>query len=52
MADFYPQIVALLVAAGCTLVRPGKGSHEIWRKSDHEPEFYIASNDEIAPYRE
>lgn len=30
MADFYPQIVALLIAAGCRLVRPGKGSHEIW----------------------
>ncbi|MEF3366414.1 type II toxin-antitoxin system HicA family toxin [Methylocystis sp. 9N] len=30
MANFYPQIVALLVAAGCKLVRPGKGSHEIW----------------------
>lgn len=30
MADFYPQIVALLVAAGCKLARAGKGSHEIW----------------------
>jgi predicted RNA binding protein YcfA (HicA-like mRNA interferase family) len=30
MAGFYPQIVALLITAGCKLVRPGKGSHEIW----------------------
>jgi predicted RNA binding protein YcfA (HicA-like mRNA interferase family) len=31
MADFYPQRVALLLAAGCERVRPGRGSHEIWR---------------------
>ncbi|MFE1600799.1 type II toxin-antitoxin system HicA family toxin [Methylobacterium sp. ID0610] len=26
-----PGLVRLLRAAGCTLVRQGKGSHEIWR---------------------
>jgi hypothetical protein len=30
MADFYPQLVALLLAAGCERGSPGKGSHEIW----------------------
>ncbi len=30
MADFYPDLVKLLRQNGCTLVRRGKGSHEIW----------------------
>jgi predicted RNA binding protein YcfA (HicA-like mRNA interferase family) len=30
MADFYRELVALLRAHGCTIVRKGKGSHEIW----------------------
>ncbi len=30
MADFYRELVAVLRANGCTPVRPGKGSHEIW----------------------
>lgn len=30
MADFYRQLAAILLAAGCQLVRSGKGSHEIW----------------------
>ncbi len=30
MADFYQELVAILRANGCTLVRRGKGSHEIW----------------------
>ncbi|MCC3246828.1 type II toxin-antitoxin system HicA family toxin [Methylocystis sp. WRRC1] len=33
MADFYPQLVSLLLAAGCRLVRPGKGSQEIWHRA-------------------
>jgi predicted RNA binding protein YcfA (HicA-like mRNA interferase family) len=28
--DFYPELSRLLKAAGCTFVRSGKGSHEIW----------------------
>ncbi len=30
MADFYPRIVALLIAAGRISVLAGKGGHEIW----------------------
>ena len=30
MADFYRELVAILRENGCTLVRKGKGSHEIW----------------------
>ncbi len=29
-STFYPELVALLRQAGCTFVRQGKGSHEIW----------------------
>jgi predicted RNA binding protein YcfA (HicA-like mRNA interferase family) len=28
--DFYPELTKRLREAGCTLVRTGKGSHEIW----------------------
>ncbi len=28
--NLYPDLVRLLRAAGCTFVRPAKGSHEIW----------------------
>jgi predicted RNA binding protein YcfA (HicA-like mRNA interferase family) len=30
MADFYRDLIAILRANGCHLVRTGKGSHEIW----------------------
>lgn len=30
MADLYCEIIAILRANGCYLVRSGKGSHEIW----------------------
>jgi predicted RNA binding protein YcfA (HicA-like mRNA interferase family) len=30
MADFYRELVAILREHGSTLVRKGKGSHEIW----------------------
>ena len=30
MADLYRELVAILRANGCYLVRRGKGSHEIW----------------------
>jgi len=30
MADLYRELVAILRANGCYLVRHGKGSHEIW----------------------
>jgi predicted RNA binding protein YcfA (HicA-like mRNA interferase family) len=30
MADLYRDLVRILQANGCYLVRTGKGSHEIW----------------------
>ena len=30
MADFYRQLAAILLAAGCHVARSGEGSHEIW----------------------
>lgn len=30
MAGFYRELIAILTAAGCYLVRPGKGDHEVW----------------------
>jgi predicted RNA binding protein YcfA (HicA-like mRNA interferase family) len=30
MAEFYRDLVRILQANGCSLVRSGKGSHEIW----------------------
>lgn len=29
-ANFTPELIRLLRAAGCTLVRHGKGDHDIW----------------------
>jgi predicted RNA binding protein YcfA (HicA-like mRNA interferase family) len=30
MAEFYRELVRILEANGCYLVRKGKGSHEMW----------------------
>jgi predicted RNA binding protein YcfA (HicA-like mRNA interferase family) len=30
VAEFYRELVTIPRANGCRLVRPGKGSHEIW----------------------
>ncbi|WP_132256585.1 type II toxin-antitoxin system HicA family toxin [Methylobacterium segetis] len=30
-SNLYPELVRLLREAGCTFVRQGKGSHEIWQ---------------------
>jgi predicted RNA binding protein YcfA (HicA-like mRNA interferase family) len=30
MAELYRDLVRILEASGCSLVRKGKGSHEIW----------------------
>jgi hypothetical protein len=31
MESFTPELKRLLLAAGCSFVRAGKGDHEIWR---------------------
>lgn len=30
MDGFTPELKRLLLACGCTFVRPGRGDHEIW----------------------
>jgi predicted RNA binding protein YcfA (HicA-like mRNA interferase family) len=30
MVDYYRDLIALLSANGCTYLREGKGSHEVW----------------------
>jgi hypothetical protein len=30
VADFAPRLKRLLRDAGCSVVRPGKGDHEVW----------------------
>jgi len=39
---FYPQIRALLLAHGCTFVRQGRGSHEIWLNPATRVHFPVA----------
>jgi predicted RNA binding protein YcfA (HicA-like mRNA interferase family) len=29
-SNLYPELIRLLIQAGCVLKRQGKGSHEIW----------------------
>jgi predicted RNA binding protein YcfA (HicA-like mRNA interferase family) len=31
MTDLYPDLIRLLLEAGCEKVRQGRGDHEIWR---------------------
>ena len=42
----------LLRAAGCSLVRQGKGSHEIWHSPDHQTEFSGARGHSEPPHRQ
>jgi hypothetical protein len=30
MNDFYPPLRRILIESGCSLIRKGKGDHEIW----------------------
>jgi predicted RNA binding protein YcfA (HicA-like mRNA interferase family) len=43
-AGYYAQVLKLLVAAGCTQVRQGKGSHEIWFSPITHANFTIPAN--------
>jgi hypothetical protein len=42
----------LLRAAGCALVRQGKGSHEIWHSSDHAAKLSGAGRHRKPPHRQ
>ncbi|HVZ12834.1 MAG TPA: type II toxin-antitoxin system HicA family toxin [Bauldia sp.] len=43
-SNLYPDLVRLLRRAGCTLVRQGKGSHEIWFSPLTKRTFSIPRN--------
>jgi predicted RNA binding protein YcfA (HicA-like mRNA interferase family) len=42
--NLYPDLVRLLRAAGCTLVRTAKGSHEIWYSPVTHRRFTVPRN--------
>jgi predicted RNA binding protein YcfA (HicA-like mRNA interferase family) len=39
--DFYPDLVKLLLAAGCERLPGGKGSHEKWRSPISSHTFIV-----------
>lgn len=41
-SGFYLQLRALLLEHGCTLVRQGKGSHELWHSPISQRTFPVA----------
>ena len=41
-SGFYPQLRDILVAIGCTLIRQGKGSHEVWHSPINGRTFPVA----------
>ena len=40
----YRRLIVLLREAGCTFVRPGKGSHEIWFSPRTQRTFSVPRN--------
>ena len=43
-SNLYPELARLLSAAGCRLVRQGKGSHEIWESPVSGRRFTVPCN--------
>lgn len=41
-SGFYAQLSAILLANGCTFVRNGKGSHEVWHSPISGKSFPVA----------
>ena len=41
-SGFYPQVLSILLAHGCTFVRQGKGSHEVWNSPINGRNFPLA----------
>jgi len=40
-SGFYPQLRLILLAHGCTFVRNGRGSHQIWHSPISEATFPV-----------
>jgi predicted RNA binding protein YcfA (HicA-like mRNA interferase family) len=49
MAKLYRDLTSLLRAAGCELIRPGKGSHEVWFSPVTKRTFTVPSNIDNKP---
>ena len=49
MAKLYRDLTALLKAAGCELIRQGKGSHEIWFSPVTNRTFTVPANIDNKP---
>ncbi len=43
-SNLYPELVRLLRDAGCTFIRAGKGSHEIWHSPITDRRFTVPRN--------
>jgi predicted RNA binding protein YcfA (HicA-like mRNA interferase family) len=43
-SNLYPALVRLLEEAGCSFVRQGKGSHEIWFSPITNRKFTVPKN--------
>jgi predicted RNA binding protein YcfA (HicA-like mRNA interferase family) len=43
MADFAPELIRILRAAGCYFVRSGKGDHQIWFSPISKRNFVVDS---------
>jgi predicted RNA binding protein YcfA (HicA-like mRNA interferase family) len=46
-SNLYPTLVAKLRAANCTIVRQGKGSHEIWFSPITNRNFTVPKNTKV-----
>lgn len=42
-SSLYPDLTKILIAYSCTLVRQGKGSHEIWQSPISNRKFPVAT---------
>jgi predicted RNA binding protein YcfA (HicA-like mRNA interferase family) len=43
MTDYAPDVIAILLANGCLLVRRGKGDHSIWHSPHSDRRFVVDS---------
>jgi predicted RNA binding protein YcfA (HicA-like mRNA interferase family) len=43
MNDFYPPLRRILIESGCSLIRKGKGDHEIWSSPQSDRPFTVDS---------
>ncbi len=44
MSSYTPRVKTLLTQAGCTLVRQGRGDHEVWQSPLNGKRFTVDGN--------